>query len=359
MTMRILLVTDERGTPEIQGGGMSYMMSVLRPAIKLGHEVEYITAEDYRNPYDGRALKEHLTKTVSEFDPDVVNVFNNCIWGFDIFRELDRMGVPSVLSSPDYSIICKTRMLLKNLERICDGPSKDCDGCPNLRIGVGKDEDIKKDMLDRRIIVISEFMRRKLIEVGYEPENVEMIEVGIRPESYKPLFDVESGEVLNITRIAFEKGIHHYFELAQMVPELKWSLAGYPNVRFEKEGVDYLGELSEKDKLYRLRHSEMFVSTPRWHEPAGLTYLEAKACGKPIISFRLGGIPQYHEGIGSILLDYCDLNGMAEAVRRLHADKDLRIRLGKEGRKQIEERNNENILIHKTISVYDKVRGVK
>jgi glycosyltransferase involved in cell wall biosynthesis len=242
---------------------------------------------------------------------------------------------------------------------ICSGISENCMSCQNMRIGIDPNENIVQKMKGRQMIVASEFLRQKHIESGFEPENIEMIEYGLNPAFFKPHYGGDGGEILNITRIAYEKGIDLYYDLAKMNPELKWLLAGYPKHNFSDNSVDYMGEITEMDKMYKLKSCEIFVSTPRWNEPVGGTYLEAKACGKPIITFRLGGIPQYHEGIGSVLLDYCDLKGMNEAIKKLHADEDLRIKLGKEGRKQIEERNNENILIHKNLAIYDKVRGVR
>jgi len=336
--MKILLVTDERGNEIITGGGLNHLLYVLRPATALGHSVEFITADEYRgrmtSPERKKELMEKLENKIKEFQPDIINMFNNCIWGFEPYEIADRYGIPTVLTVPDYMLICKARMIYKIKEKeSCKRDGTECFKCPNYRTGIKEDEDIFGIMKDRRIIVGSDFMKMVLLEKGYKDENVNMIEYGLNPDAYKPSYGGNSGFMLNISRMSPEKGLEMYVDLASKNQNLKWILAGYPPMDINSPFFDYLGPISESDKMYYMKNMEIFVSTPRWHEPIGGTYLESKALGKPIVTFRRGGIPQYHEGNGSILIDYPNLDAMGEAIQMLHKDEELRIKLGKEGRK--------------------------
>jgi len=359
--MRILMITDESGSQITNGGGLSYLLSILRPAIKLGHTVEYITADDLKaNGMNNRNKKlEDLENKIKEFKPDIINIFNNCIWGFEPYDIADKYNIPTVSCLPDYTLICKRRMMfITESKEVCD--LKNCNRCPNNRTCVEPNFDIFNKMKDRRIIVGSQFLKDIFMKFGYKNENISVIELGLNPKIYKPQYGGKSEEIFNISRMAEEKGLDLYENLASMENRLKWVLAGYPSLNLISNHMEYIGEISETDKMYHMRNCEMFVSTPRWHEPIGLTYLEAKAIGKPVITFRRGGIPQYHENTGgAVLVDYPNLKEMAKIVWELHLDEDKRIEMGKSGRKQIEERNNENILIHQTIKVFDELRGVR
>ncbi len=70
-----------------------------------------------------------------------------------------------------------------------------------------------------------------------------------------------------------------------------------------------------------------------WAEAAGLVNLEALACGLPVVASRIGGIPELiHDGRTGFLITPGDPGELADRVRRLHDDPDLRRRMGQEAR---------------------------
>jgi glycosyltransferase involved in cell wall biosynthesis len=69
---------------------------------------------------------------------------------------------------------------------------------------------------------------------------------------------------------------------------------------------------------------------PSLKEPYGTVYGEAMAFGLPVVGWRAGNLPYLaeHEREG-LLVDPGDLKALSTALRRLAADADLRIRLGR------------------------------
>jgi glycosyltransferase involved in cell wall biosynthesis len=65
--------------------------------------------------------------------------------------------------------------------------------------------------------------------------------------------------------------------------------------------------------------------------------VEAMACGLPVVSTDVAGIPDLVvDGVNGFLLDRRDVVGAAHALARLAREPDLGIRLGKEGRRTVE-----------------------
>ena len=78
------------------------------------------------------------------------------------------------------------------------------------------------------------------------------------------------------------------------------------------------------------------TSEPHGHsvEGFGLAYLEASASGLPILAHRTGGVESaVQAGVTGLLIDPGDEAALADAIRRLAGDPDLRRRLGEKGRR--------------------------
>ncbi len=79
---------------------------------------------------------------------------------------------------------------------------------------------------------------------------------------------------------------------------------------------------------------DVFVGPSQIEEGLGLVFLEAAAAGLPIIASRRGGIPEVvREGFNGLLLDRKDdAEELADKIKHLLADSDLRQKLGQAGR---------------------------
>jgi phosphatidyl-myo-inositol dimannoside synthase len=103
------------------------------------------------------------------------------------------------------------------------------------------------------------------------------------------------------------------------------------------EGVEFAGSVGEQGLAERYRASSAFVllsqEEPFAFEGFGLVFLEAGAYGLPVIGTRTGGIPDaVHDGETGLLVAPEDLEGAAEAMRRLLTDTQLARRMGGAGR---------------------------
>ena len=57
-------------------------------------------------------------------------------------------------------------------------------------------------------------------------------------------------------------------------------------------GVEFVGEINERDKTKFLGEAAALLFPVDWPEPFGLVMIEAMACGTPVLAFRGGSIPE-------------------------------------------------------------------
>ena len=110
------------------------------------------------------------------------------------------------------------------------------------------------------------------------------------------------------------------------------------------------GQVAEADKYAALGIADAFVSTSQ-HEGFGLVFLEAMACGLPIICYDRGGQTDFlASGETGFVVRLNDTRAFGHAVRAIHADIYLRRRLGQRNRQLVE-----NYFIDSCAARYEKV----
>jgi len=88
-------------------------------------------------------------------------------------------------------------------------------------------------------------------------------------------------------------------------------------------------------------------------EGLGVTILEAMACETPCIGSRVGGIPDIiRDGENGFLVNPADPEQLAEKICCLLKDKDLRERMGRDGRKFVEENYSWNAKAGELMEIY-------
>ncbi len=211
-----------------------------------------------------------------------------------------------------------------------------------------------------RVVGVGEAVRQALItNEGFPPERVGVIYNGVDLSAVREGGDRQAarremgarGEeflILQVARLDYLKDHATALRaLAAVVPRLsdaRLVLVGEgPEEGAIRETVARLG-LGAHVRLLGLRKdvprllpgADLFLLT-RVSEGIPLTVIEAMAAGLPVVSTRVGGVPEVvEEGRTGLLAPSGDDAGLAEAVCRLAGDLPLRQELGATGRARAE-----------------------
>nr|MBI3612484.1 glycosyltransferase family 4 protein [Nitrospirota bacterium] len=125
--------------------------------------------------------------------------------------------------------------------------------------------------------------------------------------------------------------------------------------------VKMVGTVAEADLVDYYNLCDLFIMPSRAMpgrldlvEGFGIVFLEAGACGKPVIGGNSGGMSDaVLAGVTGLLVDPLDVQAIAQAVVRIGTDREYAERLGRNGRRRCEEDMNWASLagkLHQTLS---------
>jgi len=176
---------------------------------------------------------------------------------------------------------------------------------------------------------------------------VELIPLGIKPvpagSASRAAFGIPDDAVLMVTigRLVARKGVDILIEAVRRasVPNLhlvvigEGPLSGKLAAQAAEAGiranVHFTGFVSQADK-YGLLHASDFYVSASLHEGFGLVFLEAMACGLPVVCFDEGGQTDFLEdGATGRLVKAGNLDALVAACRELARDRESRVLFGK------------------------------
>ncbi|HUR68345.1 MAG TPA: glycosyltransferase family 4 protein [Candidatus Thermoplasmatota archaeon] len=122
-----------------------------------------------------------------------------------------------------------------------------------------------------------------------------------------------------------------------------------------REPLVFTGHLP--DDLYRsaLAAADLLVLPSEW-EAFGIVLAEAAACGTPVVATRVGGAPDVvHDGVTGKLVEYGDVDALAEAMGALLSDPAMRARMGAAGQARAFAEYSWDAVVERTIALYDEL----
>jgi glycosyltransferase involved in cell wall biosynthesis len=194
------------------------------------------------------------------------------------------------------------------------------------------------------------------------------------PDLSKRVPPAESGivKVLFLGLIGVRKGVYDLlpaFKLALLrAPGLRLTIGGNGEVDKAKamaselgisDQVHFAGWVSGSDKVKLLAEAQLYT-LPSHNEGLPVSLLEAMSWQLPVVTTRVGGIPELvRDGVDGALINAGDTKALADALAdmALHASK--REVMGLEARSQVERTFSANVVIPRLDGLYRAVLNVQ
>lgn len=230
--------------------------------------------------------------------------------------------------------------------------------------------------LPHKIITIGGAIRKDMIELNrFSPEKIISIPTGVDLNKFNPDrvkgnirkelgIDQDTPLVGSISIIRTEKGFPYFLEAAQEIlktkPETRFLIVGY-----EPKGNTLVQEVRRQgldDKVFMpglredipdiLAHLDVFVLCSL-REAFGQAIAQALAMKRPVVTTNVGGIPELiKDNETGLLVPPADGKALAKAILKLLENREKAKRLGESGRRLIEEKFSQEIMIAKIEDLY-------
>lgn len=212
------------------------------------------------------------------------------------------------------------------------------------------------------VVAVSRFARDALVRLmGVDPAKIALIPNGVDLARFSPRprrpdlvarYSLAGRRVLvTVGRLSERKGMDRVIAalpaLQDSMPDLIYLVVGDGPFRAILEAqaaalgvadrVIFAGAVPPDELVDHYALADVFIMANRElangdTEGFGLVFLEANACGIPVIAGRAGGsVDAVTDGVNGLVVDGASEQSIVDAVRRLFEDTDLRARLVRDG----------------------------
>ncbi len=213
----------------------------------------------------------------------------------------------------------------------------------------------------RRIIAVSDHLVGDLVESGVPRERISLFPNAVLLDDYPPAMPADlarqelglaaSSTCIGIVGRLSQEKRHDLFlemaaDLASSNPDVVFIVVGHGPLQADLQHladrlkfgnrVVFLGYRSDMQRIYAALNLLVLCSDT---EGMPNVVLEAFAYGRPVVATRVGGVPEMiTDGENGLVVPAGQRAPLVAAVRALVNDAELAARLGREGRKTVEER---------------------
>lgn len=225
------------------------------------------------------------------------------------------------------------------------------------------------------VISVSESTRQAAIQIGARPDRVHVIYPPVDTQRFHP--DIDGSRaitrhglhgkkvILTVSRLVPRKGVDTVIRalpaILEAVPNTIYVIVGDGPDRRRLEGlarklgvadhIHFAGCVSDEALPAYYAACDVFVMVSRSIpevgevEGFGIVYLEAGACGKPVVAGRSGGVAEaVQDGVSGLLVDPSDVAAVGDAVVSVLQDPALAASLGAAGRRRAQRSSDWAIL---------------
>jgi glycosyltransferase involved in cell wall biosynthesis len=215
------------------------------------------------------------------------------------------------------------------------------------------------------VVVLGELWRQFAVsDLGVAEANVRIVYNGVPDHGVSSYTTRNAIKITSLGLVGTRKGTDVLLQALALLPtRIAWrciiggngKLSFYAQMSSElgiQDRVEFLGWIDGARVVSLLHETDIFVLASRF-ENQPLTILEAMAAGVPVISTRIGAIPeQIRDGISGILVEPGDAEALRDALMHLIENQEERIAMGRAGRKRYQESFSVRAFADNMVAVY-------
>ncbi len=384
---RVLLVHNRYRQPGGEDSVFEAETSLLR---ERGHDVAVIV--EHNDRLTGMSApagavrtvwsvesKRRIEALIREFRPDVVHFHNTFLLVSPAaYYAAGGLGVPVVQTLHNYRLVCPVATLYRD-GRVCE----DCVGrffaWPGVRHGCYRGSRAQTLVAaamvashrlagtwTRRVdayVALTAFARQKFVEGGL-PED----RIAVKPNFVHPDPGVRSGMgeyALFVGRLGAEKGVLSLARAWRGLDGPVLRIVGDGPVRDEVAAlaeaagrVELLGRRPREEIFDLMKGARFLVFPSEWYEGFPMTIAEAFACGVPVLASGLGSLEEIvTDGVTGRLFPPGKEDRLREVVAWAVAHPDNLARMGRNARREYEERYSGDVHYRRMMEIYEMARS--
>ncbi|MBX4211190.1 MAG: glycosyltransferase family 4 protein [Candidatus Yanofskybacteria bacterium] len=192
--------------------------------------------------------------------------------------------------------------------------------------------------------------------------HIEIIPNGVGSSFFRTSVS-EQPVVISVSRLVPKNGLENLILAMKEIPATLWIVGEGPQRNYlenllnreEISNVVFKGTVQHSELPDLLAQARVFVR-PSLSEGLGNAFLEAMACGIPVVGSRVGGIPMFlkHEETG-LFCDPKDPKDIAQTISRLLSDASLRSKIIANAQTLVREQFQWQIIAQNMAGVYQTV----
>jgi len=375
------------GFPPVIGGVETHLTILLPTLVEMGHELSLLTGSVEGTPVNDEFRRVMITRApimdlnwlaqrgLDGIEREVREVFNN-------FIDKQKPDLLHAHNMHYFSVVHAKILEEISLQK----------GIPLFLTAHNVwDDKLFLDLTTKiqwsHIIAVSHWIEKELLGVGVSHRKTTTIHHGIDEKMFRPDMDASSifkkypqlmGKKIffHPARMGLAKGCDVSIKALRIIkekfPDVMLILAGTKNIvdweLTQQKDIAYMVSLVDKFNLrdnvlidsYQLIEmpllyaaSDVCVYPSTAFEPFGLTMLESMASAKPMIVSKAGGMPEIiQDSINGFIVPMKGYEELASRVIQLFYDDTLRDRLGRVGRRMVEERFTRSTVAKLTLELY-------
>lgn len=338
MNITILSLRGPTNKLDVKGGAIDYIQEVAKYLVKEGNKVTILCgAEPKHNLYNSEVID----------GVNIIRVGNSkwavkSIWKYykQNLREYTDVLIENMISFPLYgTMLKKNEKFYTIVHHLTDKEYFKTHNIAVASLGYFM-EKVTLRILYRgqKFIAVSDYTKGMLIQNGIEPENIDIINPGMRENFFEPGEKSKHPLIFYVGRYSAYGGnkkvdhlIEAYKEVQRKYPEAELIIAGKGDgvdlLQEQAKGmnVKFIGPVSDEEKREYMQKAWIFAS-PSLAEGFGITWIEANACGTPVVGYKIEGLNTVGDK-SSRMVKMGDITQLSEVMVNIIGDDKLRFSL--------------------------------